>query len=62
MQTWKVTTPTGEHKVLAMNATTTSAGDLLLKRQDGELLFAFAKGSWNLCELVEATDQGYGFR
>lgn len=60
MQIWKVTTPTTEQSVTAMNATTTAAGDLLLKRQDGELLFAFAKGAWLTCELTKAMDSGYG--
>lgn len=60
MQTWKVTTPSSEQIVTAMHATTSAAGDLLLKRQDGELLFAFAKGAWLTCELVKAMDSGYG--
>lgn len=62
MQVWKVTTPSGQQNVTAMHATTTSVGDLVLKRQDGELLFAFAKNSWLTCELVKAIDSGYGHK
>ncbi len=55
-QIWKVTTPSSEQSITAMYATTTAAGDLLLKRQDGELLWAFAKGAWLSCELVKAME------
>lgn len=58
MQIWKGTTPSSEQSITAMHATTTAAGDLLLKRQDGELLAAFAKGAWLSCELVKAMDSG----
>lgn len=60
MQTWKIKTPQGEQDVQAMKATTTEAGDLVLKRQDGEVLHAFARGAWVECQLVKSLDGGYG--
>lgn len=60
MQTWKVTTSKGNQDVLAMKATTTDAGDLVLKRQDGEVVHAFARGAWLECQLMKPLDGGYG--
>jgi hypothetical protein len=60
VQTWKITTPQGEQNVDAMRIATTDAGDLVLKRQDGEVLHAFAKGAWIECQLVKSLDGGYG--
>lgn len=60
MQTWKLTTPKGERKVMAMKVSTTEAGDLVFKRQDGEVVHVFAQGAWNECELIKPLDGGYG--
>ena len=60
MQTYKVITPKGERDVQAMKATTTEAGELVLKRQDGEVLYIFASGAWVECQLVKSLDSGYG--
>jgi hypothetical protein len=57
MNTWKVFKPkvTQAEFVCAVMAETTAAGDLRFFLQDGELKIAFAKGTWNQCELINAS-------
>lgn len=60
MHQWSVKTPKGEEDVQAMDVSTTQAGDLLLKRQDGLMLRAYAKGAWEQVQLKKPLDSGYG--
>lgn len=59
MQTWKVATPLNDKNVQAMKADVTESGDLVFKRQDGEVIRAFARGAWVECELTKQLDSGY---
>ena len=60
MNEWKITTPNGMQMANAMKSHVTPNGDLVFSHQDGELLLAFAKGSWLVCEQVKAASRGYG--